>query len=217
MPRCWRARDAPARAVQVTCRADGAAVVSVSTSDGADRVALDGLGAYVSASVLGGAGDDVLVGGGRRDSLHGQDGDDVLAGGPGRDALDGGTGGDMVAGGAGTDGVAYPGRSTAVTVRLGGATGNGEAGEADSIAADVENASGGAGADLLVGTDGPTGWTADPATTRSTAAADDDILRVASDSGGSMRGGPGRDRLHVGYRTRVDTRDGEADRVSAPA
>jgi Ca2+-binding RTX toxin-like protein len=53
--------------------------------------------------IEGGAGDDVLIGGGDRDTLFGGDGDDILQGGDGRDLLFGGAGGDTLDGGRAAD------------------------------------------------------------------------------------------------------------------
>ncbi len=49
-----------------------------------------------STLLLGGPGDDVLIGSGGDDTIFGGPGDDVLEGGPGNDCLAGGTGGDVV-------------------------------------------------------------------------------------------------------------------------
>ncbi|HWT95763.1 MAG TPA: hypothetical protein VN238_22375 [Solirubrobacteraceae bacterium] len=70
----------------------------VVTGRGGERDRLEGVGA-----VLGGAGDDVLVGDGRANAFTGGPGDDRLVGGAGRDSLVGGTGADRLDGGAGDD------------------------------------------------------------------------------------------------------------------
>jgi hypothetical protein len=101
----------------------------------------------------GGPGNDVLVGGAGWDRLDGGPGRDVLRGGAGLDQLldPGPTEDDVLDGGAGEDAVSYQGRTAAVTVDLSRKRG-GEAGERDSISS-VESATGGRGADLLIGSD----------------------------------------------------------------
>lgn len=102
-------------------------------------------------------------------TLKGNDGNDTIIGSAFADAIDGGKGDDYIqpglgddtiVGGDGNDTVSYSERSNAVKVSLtaanlwGGGPQNGEVGEADSIAADVENLTGGAGADFLRGSAG---------------------------------------------------------------
>jgi Ca2+-binding RTX toxin-like protein len=93
--------------------------------------------------LVGNAGDDLLLGG---------TGDDVLDAGAGTDTMDGGTGADVLKGGSGRDEVRYDDRRRAVTVDLDGSRrDDGERGERDSVAADVEDVSGGYGPDVLTG------------------------------------------------------------------
>jgi hypothetical protein len=121
--------------------------------DGDDRLTMIGsLGIYA----MGGPGDD------RLDATHasavrlsGDDGGDVLLGSRSTDELIGGAGPDAISGGNGIDTVYYADHAAGVSVRLGGSTDNGSPGEGDSIADDVEQAIGGAGNDVIVGTDGP--------------------------------------------------------------
>ncbi|MDP9384854.1 MAG: hypothetical protein M3P50_06430 [Actinomycetota bacterium] len=101
-----------------------------------------------------GDGDDALVvqtdlGTGAK--IAGGDGRDALTGSPDDDLLDGGTGDDALDGAGGlADRVVYGARTAAVRVDL--AAGNGgEAGETDQLVS-LEFASGGSGADLLIGT-----------------------------------------------------------------
>jgi Ca2+-binding RTX toxin-like protein len=123
--------------------------------------------------IHGGGGDDLLDGGGYNDRLFGEDGDDRLLGGdgddvledgPGADHSDGGTGwdlmvqpadpdsGDRFVGGDQRDEVSYRARSEPVQVELGDPRApQGAAGEGDSIALDVENATGGSAGDRLIG------------------------------------------------------------------
>jgi hypothetical protein len=80
-------------------------------------------------------------------------GADTILGGPGDDVLWGGTGADALTGGEGSDVAFYLERSRPVSVTLDGRPGDGEAGENDAIAADVEGAVTGSGADTVVGND----------------------------------------------------------------
>src|SRR4051794_33970370 len=78
-------------------------------------------------------------------------GDDRVSLGPGADTLKPGTGADVLAGGAGLDVADYSARTKDLTVTLDDQPGDGEAGENDDVRSDVENVTGGAGADRLVG------------------------------------------------------------------
>lgn len=80
--------------------------------NGGDDVYANRDDALVSGWVLGGAGDDLMVGSDRQDQLHGGDdsdelrgggGDDYLHGGAGNDELEGGTGNNWLTGGDGAD------------------------------------------------------------------------------------------------------------------
>lgn len=68
--------------------------------------------------------------------------------------LDGGPGADDLGGGGGQDTVSFASRTVGVVARIGSA-GDGEEGEGDVIAGDVENLMGGSGDDVLIGSDGP--------------------------------------------------------------
>lgn len=124
--------------------------------------------------ISGGPGNDELHGGAGGDALYGDEGNDLLDGGGGDgvsrsqtgyaiagaalyvDELDGGPGADVLQGGAGDfDRVLYTSRTAPVTVTLDGRANDGGAGEGDLVAADVEDAYGGTGNDLLVGNAGP--------------------------------------------------------------
>lgn len=170
--------------------------------------------------VLGGSGDDLLIGHGAANLLRGGPGDDELEGQGGPDVLDGGPGTNTLDGGAASDTVTYADASGPVTVdlELGVATGAGE----DTLAS-VENAIGGpfgdtligtaeaddlrgrGGADRLVGQDGPDvllgGTGADvleggPGSDELDGGAGNDRLRPG---GGAdvVEGGPGRDLLDL--------------------
>jgi Ca2+-binding RTX toxin-like protein len=147
---------------------------------GADTVAgglgpetLDG-GDDNDPMVDGGGGDDEVTGGPGNDTVEGGDGNDrldfpgadpledqsagidMLDGGAGNDQLNGGPPrspqeGDTLDGGGGTDTADYSQRAAPLAIALDGVANDGEAGEGDNVAADVENVVGGSGRDTLVG------------------------------------------------------------------
>lgn len=167
------------------------------------------------ASIIGGAGDDVIAAGRQGATLSGGAGDDTIRGGPGADTLDGGRGADRLSGGAGSDTVVYDDARSGVTVTLGDGANDGTKGERDRVLGDVENVvgsfyddrlignaeantlSGGGGSDLIVGRGGDD---------RLSGGFDTDRDRVLP--------GAGRDRVtEVDRFDSVDLRDGERDVV----
>lgn len=90
----------------------------------------------------GGPGDDYVGGG---------DGNDELYAGSGDDRLDGGPGDDNYYGDSGTDIAYYQTRTNPVTAVIGTTSGNGEAGESDSLGDQVESIQGGSADDVLTG------------------------------------------------------------------
>jgi Ca2+-binding RTX toxin-like protein/glucose/arabinose dehydrogenase len=97
-----------------------------------------------------------VTGGSRGDALTGSAGNNVLNGGNGADVLDGGNGADVLSGLGGTDTATYAGRTSGVTVRIDGVADDGNsddgpAGARDIVKTDVENVTGGSGADTLIG------------------------------------------------------------------
>ncbi|MEO8092827.1 MAG: calcium-binding protein [bacterium] len=95
---------------------------------------------------------DVLCGRGGNDILIGRGGNDLLLGGDGDDTLRGGLGNDKLKGQAGTDTASYVESLTSVTVNLANGTGSGEG---DDKLSAVENTTGSAHNDTLVGDPGP--------------------------------------------------------------
>jgi len=108
-------------------------------------------GVASAALVAGGPGNDTLNGTAGDDSLYGRAGNDTLNGQAGNDDLDGGPGADTLNGGAGTDAATYGGRTAPVTVTMDGKANDGEAGEGDNVANDVEAVYGGKAGDTLTG------------------------------------------------------------------
>jgi Ca2+-binding RTX toxin-like protein len=96
----------------------------------------------------GAAGEADLLGDDVENLIAGH-GDDTLAGNAADNVLDGGLGDDAIGGGAGDDTVTYATRTARVEVWLGTLIPEGQAGEADNVADDVEGAIGGAGDDLM--------------------------------------------------------------------
>jgi Ca2+-binding RTX toxin-like protein len=92
----------------------------------------------------------VFLGGDGNDRLIGGAGEHMFSGGNGNDHLDGGAGSDVLTGGAGTDTADYSARTAALRVTTGDNTdGDGEAGENDKVAEDVEWVRGGSGNDYI--------------------------------------------------------------------
>jgi Ca2+-binding RTX toxin-like protein len=187
--------------------------------------------------VKGGAGDDTLAGGAGNETLYGGAGNDTLTGGAGNDTLFGDAGDDLfdegaatsgadtINGGAGIDTVSYAGRSVGVSVSLDGVANDGEPGELDKVMADVENVTGGAGNDTLVGSavanilDGGAG------NDTLSGGAGNDLLRggagndtlggdagddtfdmgASADGDDAIHGGAGVDRVDYGQRTNAVT------------
>ncbi|GIF11268.1 calcium-binding protein [Actinoplanes teichomyceticus] len=158
----------------------------------------------------GGSGRDRIDGGTGHDRIHGGTYGDHLQGGLGNDLIDGGSGNDHLAGdaedrgvglsgphgadilrgGAGRDTVTYATHDKPVTVDLDGAArDDGQAGEHDTVGADVEDIDGSPQDDTLTGN----------------AAAN----RIAGNEGAdTIRGGRGNDRLDGDHG--ADRLDGEA-------
>ena len=148
-------------------------------------------------NVIGGAGDDVIVGSTVANVLDGGPGDDTLSGGPGNDTLRGGPGtntlngdagddrfdqgsaadgDDTLHGGTGFDTVDYSARTNDLVVVMDGVTAGGELGEADRVGVDVEAVVGGAGDDDLTGNAGDNQLEGGPGTDTLRGGAGDDVL-----------------------------------------
>jgi Ca2+-binding RTX toxin-like protein len=106
-------------------------------------------------NITGSAFSDTLTGDVENNRITGGAGNDTESGGLGNDTFNSGSardGADIMSGGPGVDTVLYRQRTGVITVNLAGGTStNGALGEGDTINADVENATGGSGADTLVG------------------------------------------------------------------
>jgi Ca2+-binding RTX toxin-like protein len=144
---------------------------------------------------------NVLDGGPGPDSLSGQGGDDVLLdsggdsaadrldGGAGDDSLAAGDGGDVYVGGDGEDAVTdYAGRAAAVRVTLDDVADDGGDGEGDNVGSDVEDVTGGSGADTLIGN----------AADNELAGGSGDDTIAGGDGNDGLNGGAGRDTIDGG-------------------
>ncbi|HEX3358722.1 MAG TPA: calcium-binding protein [Tepidisphaeraceae bacterium] len=99
----------------------------------------------------GGAGNDSISGSGGNDVLIGGRGNDTLVGGKGDDELGPGLGADLLSSGPGTDIASYRERVSGLNLSLDNIANDGGTGEMDNILTDVENITGGSGADRIVG------------------------------------------------------------------
>jgi Ca2+-binding RTX toxin-like protein len=147
----------------------------------------------------GGYDQDEIRAGEGNDSLNGATGDDLLVGEGGDDQLDGFLGADTMRGGTGTDTVTYAVRTKPVSVDFDGAADDGETGESDNAGVDVENAIGGAAADVLTGNEAANALTGGAGNDR-------------------LTGGTGVDKLDGGDGDdTIDSRDDVADAVTCGA
>ena len=190
----------------------GRDTANFSTRGGAVAVSLDnqpgdgegGEGDNVAADVedvLGGAGNDALVGSAAANDLRGGDGDD---------ALDGGAGGDALSGGGGTDIADYSARGGSVTVDFDGRD-DGETDERDDVHGDVENVTGGSGDDRLMGDERANGLRGGDGNDGIDGGPGEDAL-VGGDGADLIVGGPDVDELEGGPgNDKIDALDRRAE------
>ncbi|HSW11801.1 MAG TPA: calcium-binding protein [Solimonas sp.] len=164
----------------------GTIIGEVSMGSGNDTV--DSFDGRILGRILGGGGDDLLIGSNTgNDRLLGGSGDDVLEGNGGNDTLDGGGGADELYGGAGTDAASYGTASAGVTANLANASLNTGAAQGDSYDA-LENLSGSAFNDSLTG---------NGAANRINGDVGDDTLNGA-EGNDTLNGGAGADAMTGG-------------------
>ena len=109
-------------------------------------------------TVLTGGGNDYVDGGDGNDAVRGRDGNDTVLGGSGNDFVEGGTGDDFIDGGSGFDRAAFFSMATGgvtVDLNLQGVAQN--TGQGWDTLVNIENLSGTAFADVLIG-DGGDNW-----------------------------------------------------------
>ena len=178
----------PISATRAVCALAGVDVITLDA--GADRISLAGLTGPLpqvlgkQIAVIGGGGDDLLVGSPHADTLDGAEGADRLTAGAGGDSLVGGGGDDFLDGGPGTDSVLYGERADVDLVRE---APNGPIGQSDQLTG-IEGVSSGRGG-TLAGDSGPNTLTA-PGRGLVAGRGGDDIL-----VGGRLEGGAGDDHL----------------------
>ncbi len=161
----------------------------------------DALSGDAGVNVLAGAnGDDALSGEAGNDTLRGEGGIDALFGGDGDDVLIGGIDADSLDGGAGTDTADYSTSSALVSVSLqtGIATGGDAAGD---TFASVENVTGSAFNDTLIGRDGL-------ANVLNGGGGNDTLIGGAGSIADVLNGGGGNDTLVGGAGVGADVLNG---------
>ena len=164
--------------------------ILINAGDGNDVVTSDP-GIIAPTTILGGPGNDSLVGGG---------GNDFSAEPAAKTTLDGGLGSDTMFGGSGIDTVTYASRTNPVTVTIDDASNDGEAGENDDVGSGVENIIGGSGDDSIVGSAGKNSLMGGPGNDTLLGAAGNDTIDGGTGAD-SMSGGPGLDTVTYASRT----------------
>ncbi|MFL5886505.1 MAG: calcium-binding protein [Thermoleophilaceae bacterium] len=160
---------------------------------------------FTGVTVHGGAGNDTLSTGGGADYLDGGPGNDTLDAGWGNDTLDGGVGADVLKGSTGFDTVTYGDRVAPVAASIDGQANDGESGEADNIATDIESVVGGSADDTISGSAGND--------TLVGGAGNDTLTGVGGND--TLDGGTGSDRLDGGAGAdTLKAKDGEVDNLS---
>jgi Ca2+-binding RTX toxin-like protein len=147
-------RPAPADGTHVRCPVPpGATAESFQAmlGDSDDSLVLLATAVALIGNVNGGDGNDSIVSSG---TMHGGPGNDSMRGGDIGDFFDegnSGNGSDRIVGGGGVDHLSYQGRLRSVSVDSQGDRDDGERGERDRVAGDVEAFTGGRGEDRLIG------------------------------------------------------------------
>jgi Ca2+-binding RTX toxin-like protein len=177
-----------------------------------DRIAqCDGSGARVNVNL--GDRDDVYYGTGAGlvpATVNAGDGDDVLIDG------DGAARREIYSGGTGVDTAAYFLENRPVALSLDGAANDGEAGEGDLVASDVENLTGGAERDTLTGNAADNHLRGERGDDRLSGAGGADTFEEGPTASGAdvIAGGSGTDRVRYEERTAAGVRvtlDGTGD------
>ena len=200
--------------VNQTTPAAAVTKIVVNALGGNDRVSLavgTTNGITLPSTLNGGDGNDELLGGDGNDVINGGNHNDIMNGGPkGKDAF---------IGGAGRDRVTYQNRTQALVLSIDGVANDGApavgttAGEGDNIGLDVEDLSGGAGADLITGSGGSNAINGGPGNDTTNGGGGNDQLRGdagndvlnGGDGNDGLNGGPGADVFNGGLG--IDTAD----------
>lgn len=136
-------------------RAPAYVVVNLATTTAQNTLAAGTDTLVALENLTGSAFGDTLTGDGGANVFVGGDGGDTIAGGAGNDVIDEGAvanGGDSLSGGGGLDTLSYAARTSSVYVTADSLGDDGEAGEGDTVVADLENLVGGTGDDTLSAT-----------------------------------------------------------------
>jgi Ca2+-binding RTX toxin-like protein len=140
-------------------------------------------------------GIEELVGGAGNDAMIGDGNTNVMSGGPGDDTIDGHGGIDDLDGGPGSDTASYASESAGVVVSLGAGTG-GPSGAVD-VLRNFEGATGGSGNDVVAGTDASEHFSLGAGDDQVNAGGGNDIVE-GGDGNDLLRGGEGSDVLAGG-------------------
>ncbi|MFC7531992.1 calcium-binding protein [Actinoplanes sp. GCM10030250] len=215
------ARCAPRANGTLLCQGEHVTSVRIDTGDFTDSIVA---AVTVPVTAKGGTGRDTinmsgqraphntLYGGGGNDTVIGSAHADTLLGDEQDDTLDGLGGADVFAGGTGRDHVTYASRGGPVIVTSDRRPNDGGLGERDNVGSDVEDVTGGRGADRLFG---------NSLDNRLAGNGGDDVLvgdrgrddLVAGAGSDTLLGGAGRDRLYADDNdSRLDVLFGDADR-----
>ena len=198
--------DYSTRTTAVTVTIDGTANDGATAGAEADDVEIDVetlKGGTAGDSLTGSTTANTISGGGGNDTITGGDGIDILNGDADDDTFAEGAaanGGDTMNGGAGTDTVSYASRTGDVVVNLNATADDGETGEADKVATDVENVTTGAGADDLTGSTSANVLTGGAGTDDLIGGDGNDTLIGGADAD-TMDGGNGDDTFDEGAAT----------------
>ncbi|MEM8570905.1 MAG: calcium-binding protein [Pseudomonadota bacterium] len=156
--------------------------------------------------IIGGSGNDRLIGDAEPNFLAGSDGNDFITGGGGDDTLDGGYGQDTLRGGGGSDTADYSSVSEDLRIRIGAQLVEFYDNAGNYISRDklvsIENGTGGRGNDTLLGTDGVNTLNGGEGDDNVQGREDDDVL-VLSSGFDSLDGGTGIDTLRVDLRQEI--------------
>jgi hypothetical protein len=178
-------------AQRVDCLATAISGVTADLGDGNDWLSVQVL---MPATVHGGLGNDQIAILAGDDLVDGGAGADTIDTGWGDDTIDGGEGPDSIGGGLGRDRVVYSTRTTGVSVSLDDVANDGAAGEGDNVRPSVDDVTGGAGDDFLVGDGEANALHGGPGGDDLQGGAGDDTLDGAAGTD-VLSGGPGADVL----------------------
>jgi Ca2+-binding RTX toxin-like protein len=141
--------------------------------------------------IFGGSGNDTLSGSNGDNFLWPGAGNDTVNASGGNDVLNWSPGADSMSGGPGTDTASFM-QASSVNVSLDGLANDGQAGEGDNIATDVENIEGTLESDVLVGSDAANVFDPSSGDDQVSGLGGNDTL-IASPGADSFDGGPGND------------------------